>query len=120
MSVDISGLIEAIDRYAVETWDCVGEQMATIGQFQAPVDTGQMSGSITWTGAAGGGGHVVGLVTVGAEYAWFTTQDELHGHPVMVFETGGETVFARVVHPSAPDWWDSTLQAFPEAVGGCA
>lgn len=119
MSVDVSGLIEAIDRYAVETWDCVGERLASIGSAEAPKDTGNLAGSVEWTGAAGGGGSVVGVVSVGAEYAFYTTQEVLHGHPLMVWEGDDGLIFAREVHPSAPDWWDNTLQAFPEAIGGC-
>lgn len=120
MSVDVSSIIAAIDAYAITVWDCVGTQMQNIGVNEAPKDTGELAGSVQWTGAAGGGGFVTGTVVVGAEYGFYTTQDELHGHPFMVFDYHGETIFARVVHPSAPDWWQNTLDSFAECISGCA
>ncbi len=129
MSVDVSGLIELIDDYAIEKWTCVTVTFGQTARENAPKDTGALFSGVVWEGPGGGSGGLVSEVEStarsadGVDYGAIQNAGTgpIHGNPILAFEVGGELIF----RPStsgvpATNWWDDTVDAFGEIVGGCA
>jgi hypothetical protein len=120
MSVDVSSLVAALDSYAIEALDCMGTSFQEMAQSLAPVDTGELVSSIEWSGASGGGGEVVGTVTVGAPYAVYVEHGRGGEHGLLAIEVGGELEVVESVGPMEPEpFFEPTVDAWGEIVGGC-
>jgi hypothetical protein len=132
VSADASGLREAIGQLVEQAGDQATE--AIFDSLPVPEVTGELKDSGSWRYIGGSESSGQWEITFTAPQAGWTDEGTsphvIEGNPVLVFNVGGTTVFARrVEHPgNAPsgwftdsvtdDAWASEVQAAIDSLAG--
>lgn len=119
---DASGLRDRVRRYGVAVAEEAGQQVVAALVEAAPERSGETKRQISWT--AGGSpdrpGGTVKAPAPGGEFVEAGTSPHVilpRSASVLVFQVGGETVFARRVnHPGSParPWFRPTVERWGE------
>lgn len=130
-TVDASGLLDALDRFAVEKLDRANEMFATLVGDAAPRRTQGLYNSIESTDAEMSGSSATATTKVTAEYADYVDKGTgiygPEGVPitpktpggVLVFDwpAAGGIIFTRRVMGTPPTrFWSDAVQLWPQIV----
>lgn len=121
MTVDVSGLLDQIETYALEIGHVCASELEAIVKDAAPVgETGQLRDAITAEVTGAGGGSVSILVDSPAEASSWTDEGtdphRIEGNPLLAFDwpagpTGGLWIGHGVNHPGNPaqNWFGDPM-----------
>jgi len=115
--VDMTQVEEAIREKAREWTKAAGDEFVTLAKDRAPRKTGDLIESIEAGDVEESGDSYSVTVECGAEYGLF--QDEgtggSEGNPLLVWEDGGELIFARRTSGvPATRFWSDTVEQGPD------
>jgi Bacteriophage HK97-gp10, putative tail-component len=121
VSVDVSGLQDAIRALAAEKMECLADTFVEEAQGRAPVRTGELAGSIHHDGVSDTGTSATATVTVDAPYGIYVEHGRGGERGLLAIEVGGQLQVVTSVAPAAAQpFFEPTVQSWSSIVGGCA